>query len=173
MERTKLPSDQDICCRMLPVSLRFICFIHAQLFVNYVNYVSVHMHRHNKHIWIHFYMLMRSCQNKAVVSEIWLQWGVVFISLVRHFCIWVGRRGKAVVVVMLVKVTYIHRAHMILIKHVFKVQSALKLMVSQEVTLQRVQSLCRYSRSCVMEYACMHAHMLTHMECSSTGMHTH
>lgn len=35
-------------------------FIHARLLVIYVNYVSVHMHRHDKPIWMHFYMLMRS-----------------------------------------------------------------------------------------------------------------
>lgn len=58
-QRTQSASNQDIRGRKLPVLLRFTCFIHAWLLVNYVNYVSVDMHRHMP-IWIHFYMLMRS-----------------------------------------------------------------------------------------------------------------
>ena len=82
MERDEAPSNQNICCRMLPVSLGRPCFIHAWLLVYYVNDVSVHMHGHDKHIWIHFYMLMRSCQSKALVCTTGPRWGAGFIELV-------------------------------------------------------------------------------------------
>lgn len=54
------------------VSLRFTCFIHAQLLVYYVNDVSVHMRGHDENIWIHFNMLIRSrLSAKRDYSEVW------------------------------------------------------------------------------------------------------
>lgn len=69
----RAPIQSGHMLQKVPVSLRFTCFIHAWLLFNYVNYVSVDMHRHGKPIWIHFYMLMRSRYNKALVDKAWSQ----------------------------------------------------------------------------------------------------
>lgn len=69
VEQDEPPS---VCPDRTYVSLRFTCFIHAQLLVYYVNDVSVHMHGHDENIWIHFNMLIRSrLSAKRDYSEVW------------------------------------------------------------------------------------------------------